>query len=756
MNDLPRQFIDDPLVEEKTIERRPYQEKIARACCKENTLVCLPTGLGKTVIAALVTAERLRLYPDKKVVILAPTRPLVLQHYKTFQSLIQLDPSEFVTVTGRTPPNQRADYWSRKIIFSTPQVFMNDLIVGRVNVSEVALIVFDEAHRATGDYAYTFIAERYSQESNGLTLALTASPGSSRETIEAICRNLFVKSVEVRSVSSPDVEPFIGGIRVEWRKVALPKVFFEVRTHFEQFLREELRSAKEIGVIESASIEKVKLKEILQAVENLRKIMAGPNAPIEKLRRTSVGLYACIHAIRAIELLETQGFAALRSYFDHLEKRLKARAPASVKLILQDSRIKKALDVSDRASSDGLDHPKIDELAKIIHNAFAEGARRVIVFTNYRATASKLVAVLNNFEFGISAARLVGQVSKGEDRGLSQREQTNVLEDFRKGRYNVLVATQIGEEGLDIIECDQVVFYDTVPSAIRYIQRRGRTGRKGPGKVTILMSAGTRDEAYYWIARRKERMMAEALAQITSTTKDRQQPKLEEFMRRLSAVGPSDGKVTIIVDSREAGSPIIRELSKFDVKIDLETLKIGDFILSDRVAVEKKTAEDFTSSIIDGRLFTQVMNLKSTYQMPIVLVEGETLYSARDVRPEAVMGALVSVLIDYDVPIVWMRTPPETALFLFSVARREQLKERREPKIRVETKPETLSESQEYIIAGLPHIDRVLAKRLLKTFGSVERVFTVSEEELQKVEGIGKKISEKIRKIVSSKYEETS
>jgi len=255
---------------------------------------------------------------------------------------------------------------------------------------------------------------------------------------------------------------------------------------------------------------------------------------------------------------------------------------------------------------------------------------------------------------------------------------------------------------------------------------------------------------------RKERIFAKGSRQMTPTKREKQQPKLEQFMRRLSAVRPSGEKVTIIVDSREAGSPIIRELSKFDVKIDLEPLKVGDFILSDRVAVEKKTTEDFTSSMIDGRLFTQAMNLKSTYQMPIVLVEGESLYSARDVRPEAVMGALVSVLIDYDLPIVWMRTPPETALFLFSIARREQLKERREPKIRAQTKPETLRESQEFIIAGLPHVDRVLAKRLLKTFGSVERVFSASKEELQKVEGIGKKISEKIRKIVASKYEEIS
>src|SRR5208337_3283322 len=154
-----------------------------------------------------------------------------------------------------------------------------------------------------------------------------------------------------------------------------------------------------------------------------------------------------------------------------------------------------------------------------VRAGLGKGARRIMVFTNYRATAARLVEVLNKVE-GVSAVRLVGQASRANDRGLTQKKQTMVLDDFRAGTFNVLVATQIGEEGLDIVECDQVVFYDTVPSAVRYIQRRGRTGRKGPGAAVILIAKGTRDEAYYWISQRREREMAMAIKKFVAARKE--------------------------------------------------------------------------------------------------------------------------------------------------------------------------------------------------------------------------------------------
>lgn len=152
-------------------------------CLKVNTLVCLPTGLGKTVVAALVIAERLRQFPNGRAVVMAPTRPLTLQHHKTFTKLLSIDSDSMVVITGVTPPDQRIELWTKRLVFSTPQVFMNDLITKRLQLRGVVLLVFDEAHRAVGDYPYAFIGPRYAREEDSLILELTASPGSTREAI---------------------------------------------------------------------------------------------------------------------------------------------------------------------------------------------------------------------------------------------------------------------------------------------------------------------------------------------------------------------------------------------------------------------------------------------------------------------------------------------------------------------------------------------------------------------------------------------
>jgi Fanconi anemia group M protein len=269
------------------------------------------------------------------------------------------------------------------------------------------------------------------------------------------------------------------------------------------------------------------------------------------------------------------------------------------------------------------------------------------------------------------------------------------------------------------------------------------------------MAIGTRDEAYYYLSRRRERMMAIALKQVASqaTETEPDQPNLEEYLKE-ERMREVPQKPTIIVDARELGSPTTRELSKYDILITQETLTIGDFVISDRTAIERKTVEDFVASIIDGRLFEQVSNLKSAYEMPILLIEGESFQTSRNIAPEAVMGAVASVIVDFGVPVVWTRSPSETALLLLSIARREQSKGERRPRIRMERKPDSLSREQEFVVAGLPLVDTVIARRLLKAFGTIEKVFLASENELQNVEGIGKKISERIRKLVTAPYRE--
>jgi len=749
-----RSLFDHPLINVESIERRTYQETVAGNALRGNTLVSIPTGLGKSLIAALVAAKRLEQYPDRHVVVLAPTRPLVEQHYKTFKRLLRLDPQEFACITGQTPPDDRAQAWAKRLIVSTPQVFVNDLIAGKAPLADISLLVFDEAHRAVGDYAYTYIGERYSKVSRGLVLGLTASPGSSREAIQEVCRNLHITRIESRTISDSDVKPFVGGIKVDWVPVELPLVFREVKRILDDYAKEVLTGARDYGYLPTADADRIRLRDILQAREKIRSDMIHEPAAKDLLRRISFGLYSSIHALKAMELLETQGFSPLKAYLDSLQERLKKRAMPWLRAFLEDSRIVNVSRIASREAEKGNEHPKMQVLIARVKETLALGSRRVMIFTNYRATAARLVEELSK-EPGISAVRLVGQQTKSADKGLSQKQQTMLLEDFKSGQYNVLVATQIGEEGLDIVECDEVIFYDTVPSAIRYIQRRGRTGRKGPGKATVLMALGTRDEAYYYISRRRERMMAVALKEVASQAADTEagpdQPNLEEFLKE-EHVTEVPRKPTIIVDSRELGSPTTRELSKYDILITQETLSMGDFIISDRTAIERKTVDDFVASIIDGRLFEQVSNLKSAYEMPILLIEGESFQTSRNIAPEAVMGAIASVIVDFGVPVVWTRSPSETALLLLSIARREQSKGERRPRIRMERKPQSTAREQEFLVAGLPLVDAVIARRLLKAFGTVEKVFIASEQELQNVEGIGKKISERIRKLVTSPY----
>ncbi|MEM4246469.1 MAG: DEAD/DEAH box helicase, partial [Candidatus Bathyarchaeia archaeon] len=222
-------FEDHEMVKRGVVEARSYQAKIAASCLRGNTLVCLPTGLGKTVIAALVAAERLKRYPGKKVVMLSPTRPLVLQHLETFRRILKLPPEELDAVTGYVPPSEREAAWRRRVIFSTPQVLSNDILASRVNLEDVSLMIFDEAHRGVGDYAYTFIAERYASTTDPLILGLTASPGCSRQDIEATMRNLYIRYVEARTAASRDVKPYLSGIRVEWVRVPLPDKFLQVK-----------------------------------------------------------------------------------------------------------------------------------------------------------------------------------------------------------------------------------------------------------------------------------------------------------------------------------------------------------------------------------------------------------------------------------------------------------------------------------------------------------------------------------------------
>jgi len=181
-------------------------------------------------------------------------------------------------------------------------------------------------------------------------------------------------------------------------------------------------------------------------------------------------------------------------------------------------------------------------------------------------------------------------------------------------------------------------------------------------------------------------------------------------------------------------------------------LDVADFQVSERVGIERKDVNDFLSSIVDGRLFRQVVDLNAHFEKPVIILEGEELFGLRDIHENSVRGALLSIVVDHRIPILWAKTPLETAKYVAQMARREQIEYDRTVQIRGGKRMESLPDMQEFIVAGLPRVGSKLAKSLLREFKSPERVFTASEADLKKVEKIGEKKARDIRRVLSSEY----
>ncbi len=732
--------------ERRRIQPRAYQLKIAQAAQSGNTLVILPTGLGKTLIAALVAEDRVKKLGGKCLV-LAPTRPLCEQHRESFTEFLGLTVEETAVLTGELSPQTRAEYWRRaRYIFATPQTVKNDIIAGRARLSEVVLLVFDEAHRAVGNYPYGFIAEAYVREApHARILGLTASPGYEESKVKEICKALFIEHIEARDEKSPDVRPYVQPVRVVWEKVKLPAIFQAIKRNLLDLARERVEKLRQIGFQvewKSGGPSKKDMLELLKGLEREEVKFQLSRDEYLEARRAVLHVIAALHAL---ELLETQGLHALREYLEKVRER--ARRGGYTRLLVVEEKWRRVEELCNRGIAEGVEHPKLEFLRREVSRQLTIQPRsRILVFTHYRATASMLVEELSKIP-GVKVAKLIGQTKREGEKGLKQREQVMILEALRRGEVNTLIATQVAEEGLDVAECQLVVFYDNVPSAIRFIQRRGRTGRIKPGRVVVLIAEGTRDEGFYWAAVRKRRKMEEVIRRISRSLKPSEQP-LDKVLAQKEQK-PVE-RVKVVVDSRELASETLRELSRMDVQLEIRSLKVADYVVSESVAIERKSVQDFAASIIDKRLFEQIRDLKASYESPILLIEGEGDY--RGLTPEAFYGALASVVIDFGVPVLWAKTPREAAAVIYSIARREQREKRKEPVIKDRKLPASLKELQEYVVASLPGVDSVLAKRLLEAFGSIREVFLASEEKLQRVEGIGPKTAKNIRWIIDSPY----
>ena len=511
------------LLRRGAVEERAYQVNIAKACLGRPTLVVLPTGMGKTVVAAMVIAETLR-GKGGRILFLAPTKPLVEQHAASLRDILIVD--RIALFTGEaTSPEERELLWrENKIVVSTPQVIRNDLRAERFTLEDVSLIVFDEAHRAVGDYAYVDVARAYKAVPGRLALGMTASPGSSAEKILEVCSNLGITAVEIRTEYDADVVPYVHGLAIQRVAVDAPNVAKDLRALLRTVFDEQVERLKKAGFLQGKP--RPTLKDLLAAGDEARKALdAGQKDG--RLYGVITAQAIAMKANHAIGLAETQGLGALRSFFDRIEA--DARSKADVQF-LKHAKVQEAMKVA-RGTSD--EHPKINKTLWVVREQFlAKPDSKIIVFTHYRDTADRMTQEIAKLP-GIRPVRFVGQSTRGEDVGLSQKEQVAILERFKRGEVNVIVATSIGEEGLDIPQVDLVVFYEPVPSEIRTIQRRGRTGRSAAGRVVMLVTKDTRDEAYLYSARRKERKMHQELDRLRRELKQRilvGEPGGEAFM----------------------------------------------------------------------------------------------------------------------------------------------------------------------------------------------------------------------------------
>ena len=452
-------------LKEGAIEARRYQQDMAAQAVSENCMVVLPTGLGKTAVALLVID---RMLEKGGALFLAPTRVLAGQHHEFLSSRMTI--SDISLVTGEDHEKKREKAWAASVVCATPEIARNDIGRGMLDLGQLSLAVFDEAHRTVGDYAYSSIAGALPPSVR--VMGMTATLPSDIQKATKIMTTLRIASVAQRRDDSPDVAPYVQKTRTEIVKVRLPPGMAAMQALVKKALDRRYDRMRAAGVMPE---------------RNLSSLLRMRPRVLEERKGAIKPLFSAIRIHQALALLEAHGTTAFAKYCQ------RARAKGARDLF-EDPDFARAVELADEARRGGLEHPKIPELVRILSGL--EG--RALVFSSFRDSVDVIRAKLA--EAGIESGMLIG---KAGETGLKQAKQVEAVRRFRDGEYPVMVATRVGEEGLDISEVNLVVFYDNTPSSIRYVQRRGRTGRKDSGRMVVLMAEGTVDEAYHWIGYRR-------------------------------------------------------------------------------------------------------------------------------------------------------------------------------------------------------------------------------------------------------------
>lgn len=510
---------------------REYQQKIVKRALFENVLCALPTGLGKTFIASTVMLNFYRWTRTAKVLFMAPTRPLVSQQLEACLGITGLPRSDSsILIGGALTPAQRAVEWNTKrVFFATPQTVDNDLKRGILDPKTVACLVIDEAHRATGNQAYVEVVRFLNRFNTSFrVLALTATPSTTLEGVQAVIANLNISRVEIRTEESPDIKPYVHAKHIERVVCAISEDQESVLTPLCDALQpivDQLYAAKVLFMPSATSVNQ------FMAVNAIKTLMRGNNGPPSGAQFKYLAMLKVLASMgHALALLKFHGITPFYQYLEAWESELGPKpGKYAAQLVntpgyracmircqelIYGGRVGSGCPLVVRRGFMG--HPKLVELVRVMQEFFSLGGgssgaedSKVIIFSAYRDSGAEILRVLQENvgeckphlfvgqasgrastleEGGGGAGAGGGAESKRKGSGMTQKEQQRVVEDFKQNKLNTLIATSIGEEGLDIGEVDLIICYDASSSPIRMLQRIGRTGRKRAGQIYMLLS----------------------------------------------------------------------------------------------------------------------------------------------------------------------------------------------------------------------------------------------------------------------------
>lgn len=505
---------------------RDYQYSIVARGLYHNTLVALPTGLGKTFIAATIMLNWFRWTLDAQIVFVAPTKPLVSQQVKACFDIAGIPRSATTMLTGGISRGLRAEEWqSKRVFFMTPQTIVNDLRAGICDPKRLVLLVVDEAHRATGEYAYVEVVRLVKRfNSSFRVLALTATPGASIEKVQEVVDGLGISRVEIRTEESIDIRQYVHSRKIETILFENSDEMIMVMELFSRALQPVLDKltgmnaywARDPMTLTPFGCNQARTRWMSSDVG--RKAVMG----VKGMVNTIFCLLASLS--HGIELLKFHGIGPFYHKVLAFRNELHSNGKKGGKYATQINESEPFQTMMSRVqiwinNPDFVGHPKLEYLQSVVMNHFLDAgdgrgasdpsSTRVMVFSHFRDSAEEIARVLKRNDPMIRPHVFVGQAnSKGSD-GMDQKKQLDIIEKFQTGIYNTLVATSIGEEGLDIGEVDLIVCYDASASPIRMLQRMGRTGRKRAGNIVVTLMKGKEEDNFVKAKDNYEKMQKE-------------------------------------------------------------------------------------------------------------------------------------------------------------------------------------------------------------------------------------------------------